>query len=68
MSKVTICDLGHVLPKTITIVRFSAETLHKLRAIAKTKQKPINRLVNDYVKAFVDEEFMILQKLARKPS
>lgn len=49
-----------------TSIRFAFETLRKLRAIAKAKQKPINRLVNDYVKAFVDEEFVMLQKLSHK--
>ncbi len=45
-----------------TSIRFSLDTLKKLQAIAKATQKPINRLVNEFVKPFVDGEFAILER------
>lgn len=46
-----------------TSIRFPLETLKKLHAIAKATQKPVNRLVNEFVKPFVDGEFALLERL-----
>jgi hypothetical protein len=57
-------DADHTVTyKGPTSIRFSFETLKKLQAIAEVTQKPINRLVNEYVKPFVDSEFALLQHL-----
>lgn len=44
-------------------VQFSQETLKKLHAIAKVRRRSIQKLVNDYVKPFVDGEYAVLQHL-----
>ncbi len=46
-----------------TSIRFPLETLKKLQAIAKATQKPVNRLVNEFVKPFVDGEYALLERL-----
>ncbi len=46
-----------------TSIRFPLETLKKLQAIAKATQKPVNRLVNEFIKPFVDGEFALLERL-----
>jgi len=46
-----------------TSIRFPVETLKKLQAIAKATQKPVNRLVNEFIKPFVDGEFALLERL-----
>ena len=46
-----------------TSIRFPTETLKKLQAIAKATQKPVNRLVNEFVKPFVDGEYALLERL-----
>ena len=46
-----------------TSIRFPEDVLKKLHAIARVRHKPINRLVNEYVKPFVDGEFAILERL-----
>ena len=55
---------GHVVSyKGPTSIRFSEEVLRKLHIIAKVRHTPINRLVNEYVKPFVDGEYAILEHL-----
>lgn len=46
-----------------TSIRFSQDLLGKLHAVAKARKKPISRLVNEYVKPFVEGEYAILQNL-----
>lgn len=46
-----------------TSVRFPLDTLKKLQAIAKATQKPVNRLVNEFVKPFADGEYALLERL-----
>lgn len=57
-------DADHTLSsKGPTSVRFTTETLKKLHVIARIRNKPINRLVNEYVKSFVDSEYAIVEGL-----
>jgi hypothetical protein len=57
-------DADHTVSyKGPTSIRFPEETLRKLHAISKARKKPINRLVNEYVKPFVDGEYEILKEL-----
>jgi predicted DNA-binding ribbon-helix-helix protein len=44
-----------------TSIRFSDELLKKLHAIATIRQIPISRLVNEYVKAFVESDYAVLE-------
>ncbi len=45
-----------------TRIRFSKSTLKKLHAIAVAKHIPIYRLVNEYVKPFVNGEYSLLER------
>lgn len=57
-------DADHTVScKGPTSIRFPMDTLKKLQAIAQVTQKPISRLVNEFVKPFVDAEFAILERL-----
>lgn len=57
-------DADHVVSfKGPTSIRFPKELLIKLHAISKVRKKPISRLVNDYVKPFVEGEFEVLEQL-----
>ncbi len=57
-------DADHTVTyKGSTAVRFTKETLKKLHAIAKVRKKPINKLVNEYVRPFVDSEYSILEHI-----
>ncbi len=57
-------DANHVVSyKGPTSIRFSSDILKKLHLIAKIRHMPINRLVNDYVKPFVEGEYAILEGL-----
>ena len=57
-------DTDHTLSfKGPTSIRFSSEVLRKLHVIATVRNKPINRLVNEYVKSFVDHEYEIVEEL-----
>lgn len=57
-------DADHTVSyKGPTSIRFSEDTLRKLQTIARIKKKPINRLVNEYVKAFVEGEYAIIKDL-----
>lgn len=54
-------DVDHIVSyKGPTSIRFSGDVLKKLHAISKFRKVPINRLVNQYVKPFVDGEYEIL--------
>ena len=46
-----------------TSIRFSEDILRKLHKIAKIRHTPINRLVNEYVRPFVEGEYAILEHL-----
>jgi len=46
-----------------TSIRFSEDILAKLHAIAKVRKKPISRLVNEYVRPFVEGEFEVLEQM-----
>lgn len=46
-----------------TSIRFQPDLLKKLNTIAHIKKKSINKLVNEYVKIFVDEEYELLESL-----
>lgn len=48
-----------------TSVRFRPDLLKKLQALAQAKNKTVSRLVNDYVRAFVEEEYQLLAGLKR---
>jgi hypothetical protein len=52
--------------KSPTSVRFAADTLQKLQAVAKIRNEPVNRLINEYVKTFVDRQFALIQQLQGK--
>lgn len=57
-------EVNHVVRfKGPTSIRFSEDMLTKLHAVAKARKKPINRLVNEYVKPFVEGEYSLLQNL-----
>lgn len=57
-------DADHTVRfKGPTSIRFSEDLLAKLHAVAKARKKPINRLVNEYVKPFVEGEYSLLQNL-----
>lgn len=57
-------EADHVVRfKGPTSIRFSENLLVKLHAVAKARKKPINRLVNEYVKPFVEGEYSLLQNL-----
>ena len=57
-------DADHTISyKGPTSIRFSKDILKKLHMIAKVRHTPINRLVNEYVKPFVDGEYAILERL-----
>lgn len=47
-----------------TSIRFRPDMLKKLHALSKAKHKTISRLVSDYVRAFADEEYQLLQVLS----
>ncbi|GEM_PF-2073824 len=46
-----------------TSIHFSKNTLKKLHAIAIVRHIPIYRLVNEYVKPFVDGEYSLLERV-----
>ncbi|MBX7148033.1 hypothetical protein K1X76_03025 [bacterium] len=46
-----------------TSVRFPEDILRKMHAVAKARKKPINRLVNEWVKPFVEGEYALLQSI-----
>lgn len=54
-------EAHHIISyKGPTSIRFGPELLSKLQEIAHAKNKPINRLVNDYVRAFVESEYELI--------
>lgn len=54
-------DADHVVSfRGPTSVRFPEETLKKLHAVSKFRKIPMGRLINQYVKPFVDGEYEIL--------
>lgn len=56
-------DADHyVVFKGPTSVRFSQDLLAKLHEIAKVRKKPISRLINDYVRPFVEGEYEVLKQ------
>jgi len=50
-----------VVYKGPTSIRFAPDLLNKLQSIAKAKGKTLGRLVNDYVRSFVESEFPLLK-------
>lgn len=57
-------DADHTVTfKGPTSVRFSEELLRKMNAVAKARHKPLSRLVNEWVKPFVEGEYALLQSL-----
>jgi hypothetical protein len=44
-------------------IQFSNELLRKLHAISHVRKKSIQKLVNEYVKPFVDGEYSVLEHL-----
>lgn len=57
-------DADHVVSyKGPTSIHFSEDLLRKLQAVAEVRHQPISRLVNEYVRSFVEGEFAILESL-----
>lgn len=50
-----------VVYKGPTSIRFAPDLLKKLQSIARAKGKTLGKLVNDYVRVFVESEFPLLK-------